>query len=96
MTGPLLAIDVKGRDGATLRDAWHAGPRTYLGLGVAGFPNLFIVTGPGSPSVLTNMVASIEQHVEFISDCIRYLRVTATNGSRPASMRRTRGSTTST
>ncbi len=74
MTGPLLAVDVKGRDGTTLRDAWQAGPRTYLGLGVAGFPNLFIVTGPGSPSVLTNMVVSIEHHVEFISDCITYLR----------------------
>jgi cyclohexanone monooxygenase len=74
MTGALLAIDIKGSDGRTLRDAWEAGPRTYLGLQVAGFPNLFIITGPGSPSVLTNMIASIEQHVELIADSIDYLR----------------------
>jgi len=73
MTGSLLAIDIRGRDGIALGDAWAAGPRTYLGLGVPGFPNLFTITGPGSPSVLTNMVVSIEQHVEWISDCIDYL-----------------------
>jgi len=60
MTGTLLRIDIRGRDGRTLEDAWRAGPRTYLGLSVAGFPNLFLVTGPGSPSVLTNMIVSIE------------------------------------
>jgi cyclohexanone monooxygenase len=74
MTGALLSIDIRGRDGETLREHWAAGPRTYLGLGVVGFPNLFCITGPGSPSVLTNMIASIEQHVEWIADCIRYLR----------------------
>jgi cyclohexanone monooxygenase len=74
MTGALLAIDIKGKDGTTLRDAWEAGPRTYLGLGTVGFPNFFTVSGPGSPSVLTNMVTSIEQHVEWISGCLAYLR----------------------
>jgi cyclohexanone monooxygenase len=74
MTGALLRIDITGRDGVALRDAWEAGPRTYLGLGVAGFPNLFIVTGPGSPSVLTNMLVSIQHHVEWITDCISHLR----------------------
>ena len=57
-----------------LQDAWAAGPRNYLGLGVAGFPNLFTITGPGSPSVLCNMPVPIEQHVEWISDCIDYMR----------------------
>jgi cyclohexanone monooxygenase len=74
MTGALNRIDITGRDGLLLRDAWEAGPRTYLGLGVAGFPNLFIVTGPGSPSVLTNMLVSIQHHVEWITDCIGRLR----------------------
>jgi cyclohexanone monooxygenase len=70
MTGALGKIDIRGRGGKALKDKWETGPRTYLGLMVAGFPNLFIVTGPGSPSVLSNMVVSIEQHVEWISDCI--------------------------
>jgi cyclohexanone monooxygenase len=74
MTGALLSMDIRGRDGITLREKWAAGPRTYLGLMTAGFPNLFLVTGPGSPSVLTNMVPSIEQHIEWISDCIAELR----------------------
>ena len=74
MTGSLNKIDIAGRDGRVLRDAWSAGPRTLLGIGVAGFPNLFLVTGPGSPSVLTNMVTSIEQHTEWIADCLAYLR----------------------
>jgi cyclohexanone monooxygenase len=74
MTGALLAMDIRGRRGLTLRQAWEAGPRTYLGLSVAGFPNLFIVTGPGSPSVLSNVVLSIEQHVEWITDFLAYLR----------------------
>ncbi len=74
MTGALTRIDIRGRDGIALRDAWAAGPHTYLGLGVAGFPNLFTITGPGSPSVLTNMIVSIEQHVEWIAACIAYLR----------------------
>jgi cation diffusion facilitator CzcD-associated flavoprotein CzcO len=74
MTGALTRIDIRGRNGMSLRDAWDEGPRTYLGLQVAGFPNLFTITGPGSPSVLTNMVTSIELHVQWISDCLVYLR----------------------
>jgi cyclohexanone monooxygenase len=74
MTGALSKIDIRGRGGQTLRQKWSAGPRTYLGLGTAGFPNLFTITGPGSPSVLSNMLPSIEQHVNWISDCIGYLR----------------------
>jgi cyclohexanone monooxygenase len=74
MTGALLAFDIAGRDGTLLRDKWAAGPRSYLGIGAAGFPNMFIITGPGSPSVLSNMMVSIEQHVEWISDCASYVR----------------------
>jgi cyclohexanone monooxygenase len=73
MTGPLLAIEIVGRGGTTLRHAWVEGPRTYLGLAVAGFPNLFTVTGPGSPSVLTNMAVSIEHHVEWITACLAHM-----------------------
>jgi cyclohexanone monooxygenase len=73
MTGALTSVDIRGRNGVRLSDAWTAGPRTYLGLQVAGFPNLFTITGPGSPSVLTNMVVSIEQHVDWITDCIEYM-----------------------
>ena len=74
MTGAVLGIDVRGRGGLTLAEKWSAGPRTYLGLGTAGFPNLFLISGPGSPSVLTNMLCSIEQHVNWIADCIANLR----------------------
>ena len=74
MTGALNKIDIRGRGGKALREKWSAGPRTYLGLGSAGFPNLFTISGPGSPSVLTCMITSIEQHVEFIGDCIDHLR----------------------
>jgi cyclohexanone monooxygenase len=74
MTGALLAIDIKGVGGADFRAAWAEGPKAYLGLAVAGFPNLFIVTGPGSPSVLSNMINSIEQHVEWIESCIAHMR----------------------
>jgi cyclohexanone monooxygenase len=74
MTGALLRVDFRGRGGATLHDAWREGPKTYLGLTVAGFPNLFTITGPGSPSVLTNMLPSIEQHVEWIADCLDAMR----------------------
>ncbi|MBW2426117.1 MAG: NAD(P)/FAD-dependent oxidoreductase [Deltaproteobacteria bacterium] len=73
MTGALLAIDPVGVSGLTLHEKWAEGPRTYLGLGVNGFPNLFTITGPGSPSVLSNMVPAIEQHVNWIADCIGYL-----------------------
>ena len=74
MTGPLLSMDIRGRDGLTLAEAWKSGPRNYLGLQVAGFPNLFTVTGPGSPSVLCNMPVAIEQHAEWIADCIAAMR----------------------
>jgi cation diffusion facilitator CzcD-associated flavoprotein CzcO len=74
MTGPMLQMDIRGRGGERLADAWAAGPRNYLGLQVSGFPNLFTITGPGSPSVLCNMPVAIEQHVEWISDCIAYMR----------------------
>jgi cation diffusion facilitator CzcD-associated flavoprotein CzcO len=75
MTGALNSIDIRGRGRRSLRDVWAAeGPVSYLGLQVAGFPNLFTVTGPGSPSVLTNMIMSIEQHVEWIADCVDHLR----------------------
>ena len=73
MTGALLAIDIRGRGGQSLRDKWAAGPRAYLGISIAGFPNLFTITGPGSPSVLTNMPVAIEQHVEWVADCIAHL-----------------------
>ena len=74
MTGALLKIDIRGKGGLALRDKWREGPRTYLGLGIAGFPNLFTVTGPGSPSVLTNMLPTIEQHVDWIAGTLGYLR----------------------
>jgi cyclohexanone monooxygenase len=74
MTGPLVRMNITGRDGLTLKEKWADGPTSYLGLQVAGFPNLFTITGPGSPSVLTNMPTSIEQHVEWIADCLAELR----------------------
>jgi len=73
MTGPMLRMDIRGCDGLALKDAWEAGPRTYLGLQVAGFPNLFTITGPGSPSVLCNMPVAIEQHADWIAERIRQL-----------------------
>jgi len=73
MTGTLLNMGITGTDGRKLEEAWEGGPRTYLGLQMAGFPNFFTVTGPGSPSVLANMPVAIEQHVEWISDCIEHL-----------------------
>jgi cyclohexanone monooxygenase len=77
MTGALLNIDIRGRSGKTLKEKWTEGPRTYLGLSVAGFPNLFMITGPGSPSVLSNMIVSIEQHVDWIADCLTHMRAQA-------------------
>ncbi len=74
LTGPLLAMDIRGRGGASLKEFWADGPSTYLGLAVPGFPNLFTITGPGSPSVLSNMPVSIEQHVEWITGCLEWLR----------------------
>jgi cyclohexanone monooxygenase len=74
MTGSVAKIDIRGREGQTLNQKWAEGPKTYLGLMSVGFPNLFIITGPGSPSVLSNMIVSIEQHVDWIADCIGYMR----------------------
>ena len=74
MTGALLNIDIRGRRGESMRDAWADGPHTYLGIMVAGFPNLFTITGPGSPSVLSNMVISIEQHVDWLADLFTHMR----------------------
>ncbi|MFK4655480.1 cyclohexanone monooxygenase [Bradyrhizobium japonicum] len=74
MTGSVAKIDISGPGGRTLNEKWAEGPKTYLGLMSAGFPNLFIITGPGSPSVLSNMIVSIEQHVDWITDCLVHMR----------------------
>lgn len=74
MTGSLTGMDIRGRGGQRLAEKWAGSPRSYLGLAVSGFPNLFTVTGPGSPSVLSNMLVSIEQHVEWIAACLADLR----------------------
>ena len=74
VTGALLAMDIRGRDGLELKEAWAAGPRTYLGLAVAGFPNLFTITGPGSPSVIGNVIANCEHHVDWLVECIDSMR----------------------
>ena len=74
MTGAMLEIDIRTSTGAYLREKWSAGPRTYLGIMVAAFPNLFMITGPGSPGVKSQMILSIEQHVDWITDCIKHLR----------------------
>ncbi len=73
ITGALNRIDIRGREGERLRDAWADGPRSYLGLAIAGFPNLFMIAGPGSPSVLTNMMVSIQHHVDWIAEAMGYL-----------------------
>ncbi|MEM7252441.1 MAG: NAD(P)/FAD-dependent oxidoreductase [Pseudomonadota bacterium] len=74
MTGSFDRIDIRGRAGLRLREKWEAGPKTYLGLSTSGFPNFFMVTGPGSPSVLANMIQSIEQHVDWMVDCMNHVR----------------------
>jgi cyclohexanone monooxygenase len=90
MTGSLIKAGIRGRSGLPLEKKWEAGPRTYLGLMTAGFPNLFMVTGPGSPSVLSNMMVSIEQHVDWIADCVAHMRargartIEATQGAEDA------------
>ena len=76
LTGPLKALNLKGRGGRKLSESWVDGPHTYLGIAIAGFPNFFTITGPQSPSVLSNMPVSIEQHVEWIADCIDTMRKT--------------------
>ncbi|WP_096200742.1 flavin-containing monooxygenase [Bacillus sp. FJAT-45350] len=76
MTGSLFKIDIRGRDGVSLKEKWENGEstRTYLGIATAGFPNMFMLTGPESPSVLGNMPAAIEQHVEWVMECINHLQ----------------------
>ncbi len=74
MTGALTNVDIRGRDGVRLAELWDEGPSSYLGLAMNGFPNLFTVTGPGSPSVFTNMIPTIEQHVDWIADCLVHAR----------------------
>ncbi len=74
MTGTLFNVDIQGRQGQTLKQKWYAGPRTYLGLMSEAFPNIFMITGPGSPSVKSNMIISIEQHVDFVTDSLVYMR----------------------
>jgi cyclohexanone monooxygenase len=74
MTGSFEKIRISGRNGLTLAEKWRAGPRVYLGVASAGFPNLFTITGPGSPSVLASMIQAIEQHVDWMADCIAYMR----------------------
>jgi cyclohexanone monooxygenase len=74
ITGALLRVDITGRNGVKLREQWRDGPRTYIGMAISGFPNFFIVTGPGSPSVFSNMVTSVEQHIDWIVDCLNYLK----------------------
>ncbi len=74
MTGALKEMHIRGSGGRRLNDKWQDGPRAYLGLMVAGFPNMFLVTGPGSPSVKTNMLCHIEQHVDWVADCIGWVR----------------------
>ncbi|USG61279.1 NAD(P)/FAD-dependent oxidoreductase [Sneathiella marina] len=79
MTGALAKINIQGRNKTTLKEKWAEGAKTYLGVAISGFPNLFIITGPGSPSVLANMMPAIEHHVEWISDCINHCRDTNCN-----------------
>ena len=83
MTGSLNRIDIRGRNGLRLKDKWEAGPRTMLGLQTAGFPNMFIIANAGSPSVLTNMITAIEQHVEWIGDAIAHLKASNLNTIEP-------------
>jgi cyclohexanone monooxygenase len=85
MTGGLTRIDIRGRQGRSLREAWQDGPGTYLGIQAAGFPNLFMITGPGSPSVISNMLLGIEQHVDFIVDCLHYLQQSVIDTIEPES-----------
>jgi cyclohexanone monooxygenase len=74
MTGTLFNVDIRGRRGQALKEKWYAGPRTYLGLMTEAFPNLFMITGPGSPSVKSNMIISIEQHVDMVTESILHMR----------------------
>jgi len=83
VTGALMRIDIRGRDGQTLADRWRAGPENYLGVAVDGFPNLHLITGPGSPSVLSNVLTSIEQHVDWVAGLIGFLRAQGLASAEP-------------
>ena len=83
VTGALDRIDLRGRGGQTLKAKWAQGPRTYLGLMVADFPNFFIITGPGSPSVLTNVIMAIEQHVDWIARCLEHMQAQGKTSAEP-------------
>lgn len=85
LTGPLTRIDIRGRGGLSLKDKWTEGPRTYLGVASEGFPNMFMITGPGSPSVLGNMPTSIEQHVDWICGCIIHMQQQGVSAAEPTS-----------
>ncbi|MDB2487472.1 NAD(P)/FAD-dependent oxidoreductase [Alphaproteobacteria bacterium] len=84
MTGPLLRVDIRGRGGKRLVDAWIDGPRSYLGIAIHGFPNMFTITGPSSPSVLSNMLVSIEQHVDWVADCIAWMNENGKSAIEPS------------
>ncbi|MGB0112343.1 MAG: NAD(P)/FAD-dependent oxidoreductase, partial [Ilumatobacteraceae bacterium] len=86
MTGAIVSVDINGRNGESLRDAWAHGPQTYLGLMSVGFPNLFMITGPGSPSVLSNMMVSIEQHVDWISATLDHMRANGLDAIEPTAL----------
>ena len=90
MTGSFDKIRITGRDGLTLAEKWRAGPRAYLGLASAGFPNLFMITGPGSPSVLASMIQAIEQHVDWLADCLGHMRDVGASSIEPTAGRRGR------
>ncbi len=83
VTGAITAVDIIGREGLALKDKWAHGPQTYLGLTTVGFPNLFLITGPGSPSVLSNMIVSIEQHADWVLDCLGHLSASGFDAIEP-------------
>jgi cyclohexanone monooxygenase len=83
ITGPLLRMNITGKDNVKLADAWSDGPKAFLGISAVGFPNLFMITGPGSPSVLSNMTTSIEQHVDFALDAIKYMKANNIDSMEP-------------
>ena len=89
LTGALTAIDIRGEKGRQLADKWANGPINYLGLMTEGFPNMFVVTGPGSPSVLVNMIVGIEQHIDWIADCVAYLDSKGVAGLTPTAQAET-------
>ena len=79
MTGAILEMDVRTSDGADMKERWKDGPKTYLGIMVSGFPNMFVITGPGNPGVKSQMILSIEQHTDWITDCIENMRAKGIN-----------------